>query len=44
MPDLLILTGSDVANAVAEKSRLLIRALTVDSILKQYHNEISTRG
>lgn len=44
MPDLLIFTGSDAANAVAVNNRLVISEITVDFIIKQYHNEISTRG
>jgi hypothetical protein len=44
MPDLLIFTGSDAANAVSIKNRLVISEITVDFIIKQYHNEISTRG
>ena len=44
MPDLLIFTGSDAANAVTERNRLAISEITIDFILKQYHNEISTRG
>ena len=44
MPDLLIFTGSDAANAVATKNKLVISEITVDFIIKQYHNEISTRS
>ena len=44
MPDLLIFTGSAAANAVTEKSRVVISVITVDFISKQYHNEITTRG
>ena len=44
MPDLLILTGSDAANAVNEKKRLVISAITIDFIMKPYHNEVSTGG
>ena len=44
MPDLLIFTGSDAANAVTVNKRLVISGITVDFIIKQYHNEISTRG
>jgi hypothetical protein len=44
MPDLLIFTGSDAAKAVAINDRLIITEIIVDFIIKQYHNEISTRG
>jgi len=44
MPDLLIITGSNAANAVTEKKRLVISEITISFIVKQYHNEISTRG
>jgi hypothetical protein len=44
MPDLLILTGSDAASAVADKNRLVISEMAIDFITKPYHNEASTRG
>ena len=43
MPDLLILTGSDAASAVADKSRLEISEMAIDFIIKPYHNRASTR-
>jgi len=44
MPDLLIFTGSVAANAVVVMSRLVTSLITIAFIIKQYHNEISTRG
>lgn len=43
MPDLLIFTGSDAAKAATVNKRLDNREITVDFIIKQYHNGILTR-
>ncbi|WP_353433134.1 hypothetical protein [Polynucleobacter sp. MWH-UH23A] len=50
MPDLLIFMGSEAENAAVTNKKLVIREMTIDFIIKQYHNlnssqtAISQRG
>lgn len=44
MPDFDIFTGSGTANTAAVSKRLIIREITVDFIIKQYHNGRLTGG